>query len=318
MPKFIAKFVQLGVFTFILLGVAACSRSDQTAQGTKTLSPTQNLIATEVLLPTNQQPTPDNGIDVTDTPTISALTPIVVEQPTLQVTPTLASTPAGFSYPPALLQVEKPGELSQLTSPFLVLANVYPGDQGMVNVQLIGEDGRLMSDQLIQLTQVESGWVSLATEIKFESLSAGESALLILSTRDFFGRRIAQTGVPVLLLQIGKSELENAHFTKQPVILKSPVAGGFAKKGNLHIEGVIHLYNDNPIIVELFTQTGGIVANKALYVTRSEGVDFVPFALDVPYNVTKRTPVRMTIRQASEISSSVDISLYSQLIFLDP
>ena len=251
-------------------------------------------------------------------PTTSALTPIVVEQPTLQTTPTLAPTPAGYSYPPALLQVEKPGEMSRLTSPFLVTANVYPGDQGMVNVQLFGEDSRLMSDQLIQLTQVESGWVSLATEIKYESLSAGESALLVLSTRDGFDRRIAQVGVPVILLQIGKSELENAQFSKQPVVLKYPVAGGFAKKGNLHIEGVIHLYNANPIIVELITQTGGIVANRAVYVTGSEGVDFVPFALDIPYAVTKRTPVRLTIRQASEISSSVDIFLYSQLIFLDP
>ena len=271
-----------------------------------------------VLLPTDSQPTSNNGINVTVEPTIGALTPIVVEQPTLQMKPTLAPTPAGFSYPPALLQVEKPGEMSRLTSPFLVMANVYPGDQGMVNVQLFGEDGRLMSDQLIQLTQVESGWVSLATEIKFESLSAGESALLVLSTRDVFGRRIAQSGVPVLLLQIGKSEFENARFTKQPVILKSPVAGGFGKKGSLHIEGVIHLYNDNPIIVELYTQTGGIVANRALYVTGNDAVDFVPFSLDVPYSVTRRTPVRLTIRQASEISSSVDIFLYSQLIFLDP
>jgi hypothetical protein len=318
MQKSMTSFVRFGVLTLLLLSLVACSRSNSTTQATGIIPPTQDLPTTIVLLPTDSQPTSNNGIDVTVAPTIGTLTPIVVEQPTLQTTPTLAPTPAGFSYPPALLQVEKPGEMSRLTSPFLVMANVYPGDQGMVNVQLFGEDGRLMSDQLIQLTQVESGWVSLATEIKFESLSAGESALLVLSTRDAFGRRIAQTGVPVLLLQIGKSELENAQFTKQPVILKLPVAGGFAKKGNLHIEGVIHLYNDNPVIVELFTQTGGIVANKALYVTRSEGVDFVPFALDVPYNVTKRTPVRLTIRQASEISSSADIFMYSQLIFLDP
>ena len=318
MQKSLTKIIQSGVLTLILLGAVACSRSDQTTQVTETIPPTQNLPTTVVLLPTNQQLTPDNSVDVTVAPTISALTPIVVEQPTLQTSPSFAPTPAGFSYPPALIQVEKPGEMSRLTSPFLVMASVYPGDQGMVNVQLIGEDGRLMSDQMIQLTQVDSGWVSLATEIKFESLSAGESALLILSTRDFYGRRIAQVGVPALLLQIGESELENPQFTKQPVVLKAPVAGGFAKKGSLHIEGVVHLYNDNPIILELFTQTGGIVANKPLFVTRSEGVDFVPFALDVPYSVTRRTPVRLTIRQASEISSSVDIFLYSQLIFLDP
>ena len=271
-----------------------------------------------VLLPTEQQQTPEFVIETASAPTISALTPVVIEQPTLQTIPTFAPTPAGYRFPPALLQVEKPGELSRLVSPFVVSANVYPGDQGMVNVQLFGEDGRLMSDQLLQLTQVESGWVSLATEIKFESISAGESALLVLSTRDANGRRISQVGVPVLLLQLGKNELENAQFIKQPVVLKAPVAGGFARKGNLHIEGLVHLFNENPIIVELFTQTGGIVANKAVFVNGSGGADFVPFTLELPYSVTRRTSVRLTIRQASENPSGADIFLYSQLIFLDP
>jgi hypothetical protein len=315
MQKSINIMFCLAIFVF---GISACSVNKHTESPTETFLPGQDLPTAFVTSPSAQQPTFDSSFEVSVTPTTSVLTPIVIEQPTLETTPTPAPTPSGFNYPPALLQVEKPGELSRLTSPFLVLANVYPGDQGMVNVQLFGEDGRLMSDQLIQLTQADSGWVSLATEIKFESISAGESALVVLSTRDFYGRRMAQVGVPVILLQIGKSELENPGFTKQPVVLKAPVAGGFAKKGSLHIEGMIHLYNSNPIIVELFSQTGGIVANKAVYVTKSEGVDFVPFALDVPYSVTKRTPVRFTIRQASNVSSSVDIFLYSQLIFLDP
>jgi hypothetical protein len=68
----------------------------------------------------------------------------------------------------------------------------------------------------------------------------------------------------------------------------------------------------------LITQTGGILANKAVYVAGSEGADFVPFAFDLPYSVTKRTPVRFTLRQASTLSPNVDISLFSMVIFLDP
>jgi hypothetical protein len=252
------------------------------------------------------------------TATLGVLTPIVVQQPTLLPTPTAIAGQGNGTYPVALLQIERPGELSQLSSPFLFTANVYPGAEGMVNVQLFGENGRVMVDQLIQLSSVESGWQALATELKFESAAAGESGLVVVSTRDAYGRRIAQAGVPVILLQLGKSEIETVKFNKQPVILNAPVAGGFARKGNLHIEGQVHLFNNNPVIFELVTQTGGITASRALYLQKTDGVEFTPFSLDLPYEVTKRTPVRLSVRQASTLSPAVDISLYSLLIFLDP
>ena len=306
-----SKFFQGVVLALILTGLYACTNAETIVSPSVTSTPIVNLATSVVLIPTGvTQPT--------NVSTIGALTPIVIEQPTLQTTATIGPTVTGYKYPPAALQIERPGASSKLISPFLVSAIVFPGEGGMVNVQLFGEDGRLMADQLIQLSKSETGPQSLATEIKFEPISAGESALVVISTRDYYGRRMAQIGVPVTLLQIGKSEIENAQFNKEAVLLKSPVAGGFYKNGNLHIEGLIHLFNGNPIIVELFTQTGGIAANKAVYVKGSEGVDFVPFSLDLPYSVSKRTPVRVTIRQAGETSSSVDISLFSQLIFLDP
>lgn len=252
-------------------------------------------------------------------PLVNVETPIVVEQPTLHVAVTSAPPQQGTKFPPALLQVVKPGEMSRLSSPILVTANVYPGEGGMVNVQLIGEDGRVMSDQLLQLTTMGSGWVSLATEIQFEINSAGESALVVVSTRDAYGRRIAQVAVQVILLQVGKSEIENPEFTKQPVILDSPVMGGFARKGSLHIEGLVHSFNENPIIVELISTTGGVVASKAVTLSAASGAqEFTPFSLDLNYGVTKRTPVRLVIRQPSKLFYAVDFSLYSQLLFLDP
>ncbi len=250
--------------------------------------------------------------------TPNALTPIVVEQPTMQSTIIPSSDQPGQKYPAALLQVEKPGELSRLSSPILVTANVYPGDKGLVNVQLIGEDGRLMADQLLQLSTTESGWKSLATRIQFEINSAGESALIVVSTRDGFGRRIAQVSVPVILLQVGESEIENPGFFTQPVVLSSPVNGGFARNGSLHIEGQVRLVNENPIIFELISHTGGIVASKAIMVKSIAGEDYVSFATDLEYAVNQRTPVRLIVRQPATLSSKVDIWLYSLVLFLDP
>ncbi len=142
--------------------------------------------------------------------------------------------------------------------------------------------------------------------------------MIIVSTSDGYNRRIAQVGVPVILLQIGESEIENPIFFNQPVILSSPVNGGIAKGGSLHIEGQVHLFNESPIIIELISQTGGIVANKAVMVKDVAGQEYSPFSVDVPYTVSKRTPVRLVVRQPSTFSYNVDISLYSLLLFLDP
>ena len=307
-----------GLFVLCGLLLAACTRQQTPTQPKLTATSTQ-ADSTAVVVKATMQPT-ETPITPTATATakISVLTPIVVEQPTQQVTTTLNPIATGYVLPPALLQVEKPGDFSKLTSPFLVTANVYPGYDGVVNVQLFGEDGRLMSDQLLRLSGIESGWISLATEIKFEPVSAGESGLVVISTRDSYGRRTAQTGVPVTLLQIGKSEIETSHFNKMPVLWKSPVAGGFYKKGNIHIEGTVHLFNNNPVIVELVTQTGGILATKAIYIDAKDGVEYLPFSADLSYSVTKLTPVRFTVRQASTLNANVDIFLDSQLIFLDP
>jgi hypothetical protein len=251
-------------------------------------------------------------------PTANVLTPIVVEQPTMQSTVDPESTQPGIKYPSALLQVEKPGEMSRLISPILVTANVYPGDKGLVNVQLIGEDGQLMADQLLQLNTTGSGWISLATRIQFEITSAGESALIVISTRDGYDRRIAQVSVPVILLQVGESEIENPTFFTQPVVLSAPVNGGIAQNGSLHIEGQVRLINENPIIIELISQTGGVVASKGILVKSTAGQEYAPFATDLDYSVSQRIPVRLIIRQPGTLSHNVDSWLYSLVLFLDP
>lgn len=315
MPKnVIAKLIIL-----ILLGsiTAGCKPSTNITPiaATGVITPEFTQTAGALLTPGETPETPQTTEAV---PAPTTLAAIVVEQPTMQPTQNTSSGQPGQKYPPGLLQVEKPGEMSRLSSPILVTANVYPGDKGLVSVQLFGEDGRLMADQLLQLSSTESGWISLSTWIQFEINSAGESALIIVTTRDGYDRRIAQVSVPVILLQVGDSEIENPGFFTQPVVLSSPVNGGFARNGSLHIEGQVQLVNENPVIFELISQTGGVVASKAIMVQNAAGQDYATFATDLEYSVSKRTPVRLIIRQPDKLSYQVDSWLYSLVLFLDP
>ncbi len=276
-----------------------------TAKPTVAITPTPRVATTE--------PTP---IDLAPN---STQTVIVLEQPTVEPTVENDVTLDDLKLPNSLVQIEEPGDLSQLASPIRVMASVFPGDGGLVNVQLFGENGRLIFEQLMKLVHTESGWVQLVTEIKFEINTAGESGLLVLSTSDEFGRRIVQSAVPVILLQIGKSEVEAPQFLKQAFIIQSPVANAVVKGGTLSINGYAHPFNNNPIIIELMTQTGGVMESKVVKLPKvAEGQRFVRFSAEIPYTVGIRTPVRVTIRQRSELLPNVDVALSSQIVYLDP
>jgi hypothetical protein len=312
------KFVTL--FMVVFLSLAGCKPVTETyvTQTPKAGEPTVQVIEITPL-PTN---TPEIFLEeVSPSATFSAdaATPIVVAQPTAESTLTVDEALLGQKFPLALIRVENPGRDSKLASPIVVLANVFAGQEGLVSIQLIGEDGRLMADQLLKLTVPPSGWVYVSASVPFEITSAGESALIVVSTRDAYGRRISQLAVPVLLLQMGKSEIEIPGFNREPFVISSPGAGGSIKNGQVYIEGFAHPYNGNPLIMELITQTGGILASKVVPLKKIPlGQDYTLFSLDMQYSVEKRTSVRLTIRQVSTVPFGVDVALSSRVLYLEP
>lgn len=249
----------------------------------------------------------------------TSIPPIVLTQAVPLDTATLEPTPDEKNFPNALIQIIEPGSMSQLSSPFTVQASVFPGAGNLVSLQLIGEDGRLIHDQLLKLTTAESGWSNLLEEIKFEIPTAGESAMLVLTTNDEFGRRITQSATQVFLMQIGKSDINSYDFIKQPYFLYLPKAEAVIKGGVVHVLGYAHAYNSNPIIVELLTESGGVMETGIVKLPRNaETQSYVAFAADIPYNVDIPTPVRMIIRQRSLLLPSIDNALASWLLTLKP
>ncbi len=246
-------------------------------------------------------------------------TPIVLEQPTTAIPTELAESILDQKCPAAMLNIYNPGANSKIASPINVSAYAYPGYQGKVTLQLLGEDGRLMADQLIQLTIPDSGWVSFSTQVPFEINSAGESALLALTTFDGYGRRISVNSVPLLLMQVGDSEIEAPAFQHEPIEIRQPAASAVISGGKLHIEGYVHPYNNGPLIVELFKANGAIVASKqGSHKILPDGEEFVPFSTDLNYTVSEATPVRLTLRQTMDKAPYLDLTLSSLIITLQP
>ncbi len=252
----------------------------------------------------------------------SSETPVdgwVTEQPTRVISPTTACNSQGLPIFPALIQINTPGWSSRFVSPLVVSARVYPGEGGEVLIQLLREDGLLLHEKKMILHEAGDEWVDIAEIVPFEVKSAGERAYLLISTRDDYGRRLAQAGVPVVLMQIGENEIEASGFLKQPFLISQPESNDVSTKGVVHVEGYVHLFGTKRIVGELVTQTGGIMKSVVVYLrAQNSDQEYIPFSMDIPYDIEIRTPVRLTLRQADENNLNVDVILQSIPIYLDP
>ena len=267
-------------------------------------------------LPASQTATPT----LPPAPTTAALqqTPIVILQPTMPVPTELADDFNDQNFPAAQLIIYSPGPNSRVSSPLSVSAYAKPGDQGKVTLQLWGEDGRLIIDKLSKLSQ-DSGWATFASEFPFEINSGGESTELTLTSFDSDGRKIAVSSVPLILMQVGDSEIESSSFGKQTFVITTPKLLSSIKGGVVHLQGYAHSVSSAPLIVELIKANGGIVASKQVTLKATPtGEDYVAFKTDLSYSVDKATDIRLSIRQMNDKTPLVDLALSSQLNTLLP
>jgi hypothetical protein len=244
--------------------------------------------------------------------------PIVIAQPTSEVPTEIAADMLDQKYPTSQLIILNPGSESRIISPLQITAFALPGYQGKITLQLWGEDARLMGEQLVRLG-TETKWITFESKIPFEITSAGESAVLTLTTYDSNSRRVAVNSVPIILLQIGDAVIESNTFSKQAFVVTSPKSDSIVSGGTLHITGYAHPYSSAPLIVELIKANGAIVASKqvALKALKADEM-YTTFSVDLPYSVSEKTPVRLTLVQGNDQAPRVDLALCSQLITLNP
>lgn len=306
---------------FLILLSTGCSSGETAAPelvGSGTDFPIERSteVATIAVSPTMLIPTlPIPGASATPTD----LPLIILAQPTAVPSSQPETDMNGRKILPATVQIIQPGPDSKVASPINLQMKLYPGDGEKLLMQLFGEDGRLMAERLMTIEVPKSGWATQSMEIPFDVSTAGEAALLVVSTRDEYGRRVAQTSVQLLLLQIGDSDIEPSGFDRQPFVLDTPVYLSLAKNGLVHVQGFVHAIGNGPIAADLVTQSGGVIDSEVITLPKnSDDQVFVPFTMDIPYSVSTRTAVRLTLRQMDERHSSVDVSLSSVVIYLDP
>lgn len=240
----------------------------------------------------------------------------VTKTPTQTATATATLTPT----PPfAQMRIQKPGPFSKVVSPFQIEAMVHPGEDGFVRIQIVGEDSRIISSQVLNYTNDIKRRFWIAPKIDFSISGVAETARLELIAQDQFARPMDIYTLDLILLKLGKSELTPAEISQEPYIIRYPSAEDVVRGGSVWISGLIRPVNANTITIELLNEKNEIIGQTVFQVAPPFGdLSHTPFAIEVPYQIKETTPVRVVIYQKSDQRIPGVAHLSSFLLTLEP
>ena len=299
-----------------LLGIlSACS---QIAGSTPTPLP-PNYLSTVVVLTGQAAFATADALTPTALPTE---TPFSIEfpSPLTEIPSTTPTIEVGFT-DFAQIRFITPGPVSSVISPINLQAMLVSGESEVVQVDLLGEDGRVLQRDLAKVTRNVRG-IFRRFDLKFEIRAVTEAGYIRISSKDDFGRIQALNTMPVLLYSIGSAQIN----PPGNMIYERVMVEGIKEKANFYagevgLKGRIWPFNDQPMIVELILPDGRSISTRVLTFA---GIEAQSFETTLPYKVTEPTSARLTFRQDNPLLSVTDpelmkyIYLYSIEVMLNP
>ncbi len=271
---------------------------------------TRDAAASSVESPTEETET---TIDVTEemptnTPTLMVVqatateeipfTPTRTPRPTNTPTPTATATPTlAPSIPPADIEITAPGALSKVISPIPVRALLIPGDQGRVTVELLGEDGRVISRQITILNPNLGRKAGLVIDLAFEIPTEAELGRLVIAVQDEYGRTTALSSTDLVLLSSGQPDFNVVVDRSAPVVIQEPQMNAIIQGDRLVVTGMARPAVSLDFVIELITQAGRVVSQRVFDVKADHPARHVPFIVEVPYSIEEPTWVLLLVRE---------------------
>ena len=252
---------------------------------------------TATRIPPTQTYTPTVTIEPTET--VRPKWPYPTRTPTNTATSTVTSTPTP---PLARMHITKPGLYSKIISPYRMEAMVLPGADGLVSVRLVGEDGRLIINQLLDYSYNGSASVWIAPYLEFESSAAAELARLEVGTQDMFGRRISLSTVDLILMSVGKNQVNDSAILYEPYLIRYPDNEQVVAGGEVWVAGLADPVSSSPLVLELIDEAGNVLGSRQIPIEEPSGdLSHTPFGVGIPYVLEEDiTPVRLILRQESD------------------
>jgi hypothetical protein len=187
-----------------------------------------------------------------------------------------------------------------VTSPLRLRAFLAPGAGGRVQVELLGEDGRLLVRQVLVFSATPGIKITLFEELEFEIAAVAETGRLQVSTADRFGRTTQLESVELILLSIGGEDLNPPGDRLAPVVVETPRSSTLIQGGELVVSGLARPRSTQPLVLELSDEQGKILATRLVEVAGEGAADHRPFTTTLPYSVAEPTRALLTVRERDD------------------
>ncbi|MEB2334803.1 MAG: hypothetical protein OZ914_10900 [Anaerolineaceae bacterium] len=257
-----------------------------------------NLAATEIFIAQAALVTPTKTLKPTATFTLA---------------PTLTSTSIPGHKQSAIL-ITSPGQMSKVVSPITLRMTIAVGASKLVQVDLYGEDGRLLTRTLKRNVPTSLRGIPQTIQVAFEIQSASELGRLSVSTQDEHGRIQSLNSVRLLLMSSGENDITTPGNPSEPIKIFNPVPKETPSGGMLNLRMDLWPFNLNSTIVELVDPAGKIIGSRIVAVER---LDPQMVETTIPYKISEPTTARLIVRQNDDRISGL-FYLYSQEISLEP
>jgi hypothetical protein len=239
---------------------------------------------------------------------------MIIPEPTLTFSPGPTHTPTAIpEHSSAVIQFIAPGPMSKVVSPISLRINIKIGESEKMQVDLFGEDGRLLSRTVKKVPTSNHG-VLQSVKIPFEIRATAEVGRITITTLDKQDRIQALNSVRVLLLSSGENAITPVGNPSEPVGVVSPLAEESVSGGVLNVRGDVWPFSLQPVILELIGPDGKSLGLRILAIENAN-----PQLIDttIPYKVSESTLARLTVRQDDDRMPG-SYYVYSQEVLLNP
>jgi hypothetical protein len=244
----------------------------------------------------------------------------IVQAEEFSTNPDITPTPTNpievpASGEPVILQ---PGNNARLISPLIVQLITEPGEDGLVRIELIGHDNRIIFRKLMEYRAYIGKTLLIDQAIPFE-IRNDESARLQVVLEDKKGKTIYLNSISLTLLGVRGRESSgepavNPHFRINKPDVSTPVKGK-----NLILDCDIKPINNTPVNIELVAKDGHTMASRLVQITLPNNqTESVHLSANLPFSVSTPTQVTLRIRQESNNLIKGTVLLWSNKVTLSP
>lgn len=228
-------------------------------------------------------------------PPLTEATPAIIIEPSFPA-PTPTNIPSSVSVPLEELSILSPGPSSMVNSPIQVKGYGGPSLNNRVQVRLIGEDGRLLSEGYTFLYSYPGRPGLFYIKMPFESQFVAERAWLeVRSFDDPFGMLRHLESVEVTILSTGSDHVYPAIHGAEKLTIFQPREENVIAGGSVLIQGAGWVDRNVPLRIEIVNLAGEVLGAGQVDLDAPAVSQLGTFSVEIDYQTSHQQWARIGV-----------------------